>query len=103
MGFIIGALAGAVVMLLYAPKSGDITREELRAQTEDLRRRAEELQKIAQKLADDASVKGCELIAEDKKQWDSSSAGLASTGSRSRPELSTNQDCRVCSSNRGAW
>ena len=69
MGFIIGALAGAVVMLLYAPKSGDITREELRAQTEDLRRRAEELQKIAQKLADDASVKGRELADEAKRQW----------------------------------
>src|SRR5438128_1216008 len=67
MGFIIGALAGAVVMLLYAPKSGDITREELRVQTEELRRRAEELQKIAQKLADDASVKGRERIVAVKK------------------------------------
>src|SRR6266568_537608 len=77
MGFIIGALAGAVVMLLYAPKSGDITREELRVQTEELRRRAEELQKIAQKLADDASMKGRELIDEAKKQWESSSAARA--------------------------
>ena len=92
MSFIIGALAGAVVMLLYSPKSGDITREELRVQTEELRRRAEELQKIAQKLADDASVKGRELIDEAKKQWESSSPGRASTGSRSTPGGSAKQD-----------
>ena len=85
MGFIIGVLTGAIAALLYAPKTGDITREELK-------RRADELQKIAQKLADDASVKGRELIDEAKKQWDSSSAGRASTGPRSTPGGSTKQD-----------
>jgi gas vesicle protein len=78
MGFILGLLAGAVAALLYAPKTGDITREELRARTDELKRRADDLQKIAQKLADDASVKGKELIDEAKRQWDSS----AKAGSR---------------------
>ncbi|OLC21436.1 MAG: hypothetical protein AUH33_01900 [Chloroflexi bacterium 13_1_40CM_68_21] len=72
MGFILGLLTGAVVALLYAPKTGDITREELRARTDELKRRADDLQKIAQKLADDASVKGKELIGEAKRQWDTS-------------------------------
>jgi gas vesicle protein len=100
MGFIIGLLAGAVVALLYAPKTGDITREELKVRSEELRRRADELQRVAQKLADDASVKGRELIDEAKKQWDSSSAGRASTGpsagastgARTTPGGSTKQD-----------
>ena len=70
MGFILGLLTGAVAALLYAPKTGDITREELRVRTEELKRRADDLQKIAQKLADDASVKGKELIDEAKRQWD---------------------------------
>src|SRR5256886_16007815 len=70
MGFILGLLTGAVAALLYAPKTGDITGEELRVRTEELKRRADGLQKIAQKLADDASVKGKELIDEAKRQWD---------------------------------
>jgi len=100
MGFIIGLLAGAVAALLYAPKTGDITREELKVRSEELKRRADELQTIAQKLAGDASVKGRELIDEAKKQWDSSGVGRASTGAstgasasgRSTPGGSTKAD-----------
>ena len=70
MGFILGLLTGAVVALLYAPKTGDITREELRQRTDELKRRADDLQRIAQKLAEDAQVKGRELVDEAKRQWD---------------------------------
>ena len=75
MGFIIGVLTGAIAALLYAPKTGDITREELKVRSEELKRRADELQKIAQKLADDASVKGREIIEDAKRQWDSAGSG----------------------------
>jgi gas vesicle protein len=92
MGFIIGVLTGAIVALLYAPKTGDITREELRVRSEELKRRADELQKIAQKLADDASVKGRELIDEAKKQWDQSAAGRASSSQRGSAGGSSKQD-----------
>src|SRR5256886_2865147 len=51
MGFILGLLTGAVAALLYAPKTGDITRDELRLRTEELKRRADDLHKIAQPLA----------------------------------------------------
>ena len=64
MGFILGLLTGAVAALLYAPKTCDITREELRVRTEELKKRA-----------DDASVKGKELIDEAKRQWDTSARG----------------------------
>lgn len=80
MGFFIGLLSGAVLALLYAPKTGDITREELRQRTDDLRRRADELQRIAQDLSGQAQVKGRELADEAKRQFQRSGTGKG-TGS----------------------
>lgn len=70
MGFLIGLLAGAVAVLLYAPKPGDVTREELKARGEELQRRADELQRVAQDLTSQAKVKGRELADEAKRQWE---------------------------------
>ncbi|HEV8230449.1 MAG TPA: YtxH domain-containing protein [Candidatus Limnocylindria bacterium] len=70
MGFLIGLLTGAVIALLYAPKPGDITREELRQRSDELKRRADELQRIATDLSQQAQVKGKELAGEAKKQWE---------------------------------
>ncbi len=84
MGFFIGVLTGAVLALLYAPKSGDITREELRQRTEELRRRADELQRVAQDLSQQATSRGRELADEAKRQWERYNAGKGEgTGSRS--------------------
>lgn len=87
MGFVLGLLLGAIGALLYAPKPGDATREEWRTRADDLKKRADDLQRIAQKMADDVSVKGREVIDDARKQWDTgsrSSAGStagSSTGS----------------------
>jgi len=70
MGFLIGLLTGAIAMLLYAPKSGDLTREELRLRSEELRRRADELERVGRDLATQAQVKGRELADEAKRQWE---------------------------------
>ena len=78
MGFLIGLLTGAVIALLYAPKTGDITREELRVRSEELKRRADELQKIANDLSQQAQVKGRELVDEAKRQWERSGVGQRS-------------------------
>ena len=80
MGFILGLLTGAVIALLYAPKTGDLTREELRQQVNEVKRRADDLQRIAQKMADDAQVKGRELVDEAKRQWDSSGRAASPRG-----------------------
>ncbi len=80
MGFIFGALIGAVAALLYAPRTGDVTREELRQRSDELRRRGDELQRVAQKLADDAQVKGRELVDEAKRQWDRTNSGSGGPG-----------------------
>ncbi|HET7700806.1 MAG TPA: YtxH domain-containing protein [Candidatus Limnocylindria bacterium] len=72
MGFFIGLLTGAVIALLYAPKPGDVTREELRQRSDELKRRADELQRAAQELSQQAQVKGRELADEAKRQWEKS-------------------------------
>jgi gas vesicle protein len=86
MGFLIGLLTGAVIALLYAPKSGDMTREELRVRSEELKRRADELQRIANDLSQQAQVKGKELVDEAKRQWERSGVAQRSgeTGARGR-------------------
>jgi gas vesicle protein len=87
MGFVFGLLLGAVAALLYAPKPGDNMREELRLRADELKKRADDLQRIAQKIADDASVKGREIIDDAKRQWDSAGSGRsggASGGSASK-------------------
>ncbi len=75
MGFVFGLLLGAVAALLYAPKPGDNTREELRLRADELKKRADDLQRIAQKIADDASAKGREIIADAKREWDGAGSG----------------------------
>jgi gas vesicle protein len=87
MGFLIGALAGAVIALLYAPKPGDSTRVELRQRTDELMRRADELEKVARDLAGQAQVKGRELADEAKKQWEGASkrSGSSDSGPSTRP------------------
>ena len=75
MGFVLGLLLGAVGALLYAPKAGDSTREEWRMRADELKKRADDLQKIAQKMADDVSVKGREVIEDAKRQWESAGSG----------------------------
>ena len=75
MGFVLGLLLGAIGALLYAPKPGDHTREELQLRADELKKRADDLQRIAQKIADDVSVKGREILEDAKKQWDSAGTG----------------------------
>ena len=83
MGFVFGLLLGAIGALLYAPKPGDNTREELQLRADELKKRADDLQRIAQKIADDVSVKGREILEDAKKQWDS--AGPGKTGRTGGP------------------
>ena len=84
MGFVFGLLLGAIGALLYAPKPGDGMRGELQTRADELKKRADDLQRIAQKIADDVSVKGREIITDAKKEWDSSgTARTTGTGTRS--------------------
>jgi gas vesicle protein len=76
MGVIFGFLAGAIAALIYGPKLlGDNPRDELQLRADELKKRADDLQRIAQKIADDVSVKGREIIDEAKREWESAGSG----------------------------
>ena len=83
MGFVLGLLLGAIGALLYAPKLGDGPREELQLRADELKKRADDLQRIAQKIADDVSVKGREIIEGAKREWESSGPGRTGGSGRS--------------------
>jgi gas vesicle protein len=68
MQFLFGAIVGAIVMALFAPQRGDVTREEVRSATEDLRRRADELTERARRVTDEAQVRTQKLIDDARKQ-----------------------------------
>ena len=86
MGFLIGLLTGAVAVLLYAPKPGDVTRDELKLRGEELQRRADELQRVAQDLTSQAKVKGRELAEEAKRQWETVGKKPGGTSGPSDPQ-----------------
>lgn len=87
-GFLMGGAIGAVIALLYAPKSGKEMREDLKRKTEELleeadkgvagasksaaeivaegRRKAEALRKEAEELMADAKKRAKEVLAEGK-------------------------------------
>jgi gas vesicle protein len=82
MGVILAFLAGAVAALVYGPKLlGDNPRDELQQRADELKKRADDLQRIAQKIADEVSVKGREIIEDAKKEWDSAGGGTKTPGS----------------------
>ncbi|MHB8631144.1 MAG: YtxH domain-containing protein [Candidatus Limnocylindria bacterium] len=89
MGVVFAFLAGAVAALLYGPKLlGNSPRDQLQLRADELKKRADDLQRIAQKIADDVSVKGREIIQDAKKEWETtggsrSSGTTGTTGSKS--------------------
>jgi gas vesicle protein len=81
MGVIFGFLAGAIAALIYGPKLlGDNPRDELQLRADELKKRADDLQRIAQKIADDVSVKGREIIDEAKREWESAGGRRGGSG-----------------------
>lgn len=62
-GFLVGGIVGAAVALLYAPKSGKETREDLRKKSLELRGDAEAKLELAQKKAE-------EFLDETRKKID---------------------------------
>lgn len=64
-GFLAGALVGAGVGLLFAPKSGDETRKELKAKLDDMVKQAKEIDLDEVKNEFDAKVKDIKSQLED--------------------------------------
>lgn len=67
-GFIIGGLIGVALGILYAPKSGKETREEIRRSSEELLDKAkEQFEELSQKV-EKLAGREKELLAEKKEK-----------------------------------
>ncbi len=67
-GFIVGGLVGAVLGILYAPKSGRETREDIFKSTEELLVKAKEQYEQAKVKMEDLGSHGKEAYAEKKER-----------------------------------
>jgi gas vesicle protein len=76
----VGALVGAAVALLFAPKSGEETREYLRDRSTDLARRAQErsadLARRAQETVTEAQAKAEEYLGRGKEALEDTTVQL---------------------------
>ena len=67
-GLILGALGGLLVGILYAPKSGRETREDIRKSTADLYDKTKEQYQQAIRKMEDMAGRGREAYAEKKER-----------------------------------
>ncbi len=67
-GFLIGGLIGAALGILYAPKSGKDTREEICRTTQDLLEKAKAQYEDTRRKIEDLASREKEVLAENKKK-----------------------------------
>ena len=60
--FLVGAIAGAAVALLYAPATGEETRRRLAEKAREWRDRAEEYARRGREVAEDLGRRGREVV-----------------------------------------
>lgn len=66
-GVVLGGVIGAAIAILYAPQSGQKTREDINRKTEELRRKAKEEYRAMLKKSD----KAYEAVVKDLKHMES--------------------------------
>ncbi len=67
-GFLIGSLIGAALGILYAPKSGRETREEIGRTTRDLLEKAKTQYEEKRRKIEELAAREKELLVENKKR-----------------------------------
>lgn len=97
-GFLIGGVVGAAAALLFAPQSGEETREMIRERGIELegrageyagtaRRRAEELAVDARQRADDAQQRGRMILEEQRSRLEDAIEEGKDAAAKKRDEL----------------
>lgn len=67
MAFVLGAVSGATVALLWAPSAGDETRRRLNEKAEETRRRLNEKAREGRERANDAARQGREFVSRQRE------------------------------------
>jgi gas vesicle protein len=100
-GFILGGLLGTAMALLYAPRTGEETRERLLESADDLRERAREraddvvrkvrdatddLSQRGRATLDEGATKLRDVIDRGREAFDDRTRGMRGMGQEQRPE-----------------
>ena len=67
-GFLVGALVGVIAVMLFAPQSGEKTRDQLKEKALDLKEHAEEMIDQAKEIAGEAIEEGKEAASRAKAE-----------------------------------
>ncbi|MBC7185430.1 MAG: YtxH domain-containing protein [Calditrichaeota bacterium] len=87
-GFLIGGAVGAIIALLYAPKSGKETREDIKKRTEEFLEEADrelaELKRRAATLVGEGRRRAAELAEEAEEKVEQAKSAVAEKTGRLR-------------------
>lgn len=86
-GFLLGALAGTALALLFAPEPGEKTREYLKEQTIELKGRAGDLSGKAREQAEELTARGRIVLEERVAQLEEAVAEGKKAAERTSKEL----------------
>lgn len=91
-GFIVGALAGAAIALLFAPVTGDEMRSQLRERGIELKDRAGDLTLEASKRAEVVRARGESLLREQRTRFQEGLDEGKQAASRKKEDLLSQLD-----------
>ncbi len=86
-GFLLGAMAGTALALLFAPQSGELTRQQLKEQTVELKGRAETLSAQAREQAQELAARGKIVLEERVAQLEEAVADGKKSADKTRKDL----------------
>ncbi len=91
-GFLLGAVAGTALALLFAPQSGELTRQQLKEQSIELKGRAGELSTKAREQAEEITARGRIVLEERVAELEEAVAEGKKAADKTRKDLMSKLD-----------